>query len=76
MRRPEYKAKTHEEGVSRGGERSTARADVLASQETRPMLGDLPSSTNPRILFEFVSQPIEPYVSQSMDIIEAFDKAW
>jgi hypothetical protein len=45
---------------------------------------DLPAEVRnlPRLLFEdfdgdrFVSEPLEPYVSQAMDIIEAFDKAW
>ncbi|KAL4528976.1 hypothetical protein Ndes2526B_g06928 [Nannochloris sp. 'desiccata'] len=82
MRQREYRSKTDQERARRSGERSAARADVLASQDTRPMLSDLPSSANPRILFEdfdgdrFIAEPVEPYVSQAMDIIEAFDKAW
>jgi hypothetical protein len=41
-----------------------------------------PPQRNPRILFEnfngdrFMAEGVEPYVSQAMDIIEAFDKAW
>lgn len=84
MRRGKYRSnsKSQQDGVRSGGRGSTTRADVHPSQDTRPMLGDLPSSANPRIRFEnfdqgrFITDPVEPYVRQAMDIIEAFDIAW
>jgi hypothetical protein len=81
MRLREYRTITHQERAQRGADRSTARADVLASQ-VGPMPSHLPSHANPHTLFEdldgdrFIAEPVEPYVSQAMDIIEAFDKAW
>ena len=79
MRLREYRTNTHQGQGARQG--TTARADEVLSQ-IRPMLADLPLERNPRSLFEdfdgdrFIAKPVEPYVSQAMDIIEAFDKAW
>ena len=83
MRLREYRTNTQQEGGRRGGGRSTARADETFASQAPPMLfGALPLNSNPRILFEdfdgdrFITDPVEPYVNQAIDIIEAFDKAW